>query len=730
MKIGKKLIMMIVILNIVGTAVLTGTILTLAQKHIRSLIDHEITNLAREHAMSIKAWLELYMDATRTVGQIMTTYEALEPAARRPFFNLILRSLAEENPEIIASGSCWEPNALDGLDAEFVNTPGTDHTGRFIPYWVRNGSTIHLKAQLGYDKPGEGSFYLIPKQTGKETIIEPYTYMINGKEVLMTTLVMPINQGGRFVGMANIDIDVGIIQKRVEKIKPYEGAVAMVYSHGGLVSGHFDSQRIGKLMANTEQDVAGPYLNDLMKAIQGGAQFTFTNHVSNLNETMFFVCVPFIIGNSSTPWSLMLGIPQGAITAPIYRMLLIGTIIAVLMLLLMSVGAFVMSQSISKPLNQMVLVLDDIGEGDLTKRLEAKSKDEIGDMTQSFNHTLNKIGNLIRIIRQKAQSLSQTGSDLSLNMNTTAAAINEITAHIQGLKKQVTHQSDKVTDTSHAMEKISTHIVGLNGQIEQQAESVSQSSSAIEEMLANIQSVTNTLVKNADNVQALAEASGVGRAGLEEVAGDIQGIARDSEGLLEINEVMENIASQTNLLSMNAAIEAAHAGEAGKGFAVVADEIRKLAESSGEQSKTISGVLKKIKESIDKITRSTNQVLNKFEAIDRGIKTVAEQEENIRSAMEEQGVGSKQILDAVSHLNDITSDVKQSSNVMNTSSKEVIATSQTLESISREISYGMQEIASGADQINTVVNQVNEISGQNKKDIDELIQEVNKFHVD
>jgi methyl-accepting chemotaxis protein len=238
------------------------------------------------------------------------------------------------------------------------------------------------------------------------------------------------------------------------------------------------------------------------------------------------------------------------------------------------------------------------------------------------------------------------------------------------------------------------------------------------------------LTKNANSVQELLEASDVGRTGLQEVSTDIQEIARQSEGLLEINAVMENIASQTNLLSMNAAIEAAHAGEAGKGFAVVADEIRKLAESSGEQSKTIGTVLKKIKESIDKITKSTYSVLNKFGAIDDGVKTVSEQTENIRNAMEEQSVGSQQILEVIGQLNEITGMVKGGSTEMLEGSKEIITEGRNLEMATQEITNGMNEMATGADQINIAVNRVNEISGQNKDNIDVLVKEVSRFKVE
>jgi methyl-accepting chemotaxis protein len=370
------------------------------------------------------------------------------------------------------------------------------------------------------------------------------------------------------------------------------------------------------------------------------------------------------------------------------------------------------------------------GDGDLTTRIEINKNDEIGIMAGYFNQTLDKIKDMIHMVKNQSVKLFDIGNDLASNMTQTAAAVNQITATIQSIKGQTINQSASVTETSATMEQMSLNIDKLNGHVEAQTESVAQSSSAIEEMLANIQSVTQTLVKNADNVRELTSASEVGRGGLQEVSTDIQEIARESEGLLEINAVMENISSQTNLLSMNAAIEAAHAGEAGKGFAVVADEIRKLAENSGEQSKIISGVLKKIKEAIDKITKSTNSVLDKFQAIDDMVKIVSQQEENIRNAMEEQGQGSKQILDAVSKLNEITQLVKQSTLEMREGSKEVILESKNLEKVTQEITNGVGEMANGAEQINIAVNRVNEISRENKDGIDTLTMEMAKFRVE
>ena len=410
----------------------------------------------------------------------------------------------------------------------------------------------------------------------------------------------------------------------------------------------------------------------------------------------------------------------------------VSSIAVAALLVFFTVVISLMVSRLLKPIGFFTSLLASFAEGDFSiavPKQYLKKKDEMGQMAESFKDTTEKMQALVRVIREQAGSLSHIGDELASNMTETAASVNEITANIKSMKTRAASQAAGVNETGEAMEHIMQSINNLNDNISVQAESVSQSSSAIEQMLANIHSVVETLVKNTANVNTLAESSEVGRTDLQTVSSDIQEIARESEGLLEINAVMENIASQTNLLSMNAAIEAAHAGEAGKGFAVVADEIRKLAESSSEQSKTTADMLKKIKASIDTITQSTAVVLERFELIDREIKTVTSQEQMIRSAMEEQQVGSKQILESIGRLNELSTLVKRESEDMAQKGREIISGSENLEKITQEIVNGMTEMAAGADQINTAVVRVNEISGENKRNIVTLSGEVTKFKV-
>ncbi|MHC6204444.1 methyl-accepting chemotaxis protein [Breznakiellaceae bacterium SP9] len=607
--------------------------------------------LAAHQAALIQTRYEGYFETLRTIADVMSDYEDTEAELRRDRYDDILKSVCLSNERIVGFFIVWKPNSIDGDDERSIGLPGSTPSGQYASMFTTTSGQMEHRI---YDDVASAMVILNGPDAAKERIYDPVPETVVGKQTYLLRCTVPVTnrRTGKVIARVGCRVDVAYLQPIVEAAiadtaNPDIANMA-VYSDNNTILANLVPERVGKHLKDRDGDAPlyDPYTDEADQAARGEQMKRFSVFSPDLNTNLELVLQPFTIAETGTHWSLMLGTPESLIMEQVNTMTQFAILLGVISSLAAAVLVYFVVNSVTKPIVKVTDTLKDIseGEGDLTKSVELHSTDEVGDLARYFNATLGKIRNLVVSIKKQAATLFDIGNNLSANMTETAAAINQITANIQNIKGRVLNQSASVTETNATMEQMTVNINKLSGHIEKQTGSVSRSSSAIEEMLASIQSVSQTLVKNGDNVNALSEAAGVGRQGLQDVATDIQEIGRESEGLLEINAVMENIASQTNLLSMNAAIEAAHAGESGKGFAVVADEIRKLAESSSEQSKTISTVLKKIKTSIDKITRSTDSVLNKFDAISGGVKTVSEQEEQIRNAMEEQGHGSRQIL--------------------------------------------------------------------------------------
>jgi len=732
MKIKIKLSIMVIAIVAVIVTVVAVVLLQRASGISVNLSKRSIENLAAQRDAYWQGREDGLYRVARTLANIFSDFEDDPIERRRDMYDSMMQSVTRSETTIFQVYAVWKPNAVDGMDSRYIGRPGCTPTGQYASAFRMENGQANITLTSDVD---DAMAYLNGPDARKDRYEHPVPRNIDGKDTWYFRIMVPIinRRNNEVVGGVGCLCVIDAIQPTIENtIKTREEIAAVsIYSSNGFIIGSYVPERVGKMMKDVDT-IYGSHMDEALKAVQNGEELFISSYAPVLKSDVEINIQSFPMGNSGKSWSIMVASTESYILREVNQLTKFTIILAAVAIIIAAVIVYFVLNSTTKPIVKVAETLKDIseGEGDLTRTIPVSSKDEVGDLALYFNKTLEKIKNLVLTIKKEALNLNNIGNTLASNMTETAAAINEITANIQSIKTRVINQSASVTETNATMEQVVANINKLNGHVENQGRNVSQASSAIEQMVANISSVTNTLVNNSTNVNNLKEASEIGRSGLQEVAADIQEIARESEGLMEINAVMENIASQTNLLSMNAAIEAAHAGEAGKGFAVVADEIRKLAESSSEQSKTIGNVLKKIKSSMDKITKSTEVVLARFEVIDTGVKTVADQEENIRNAMEEQGQGSKQVLQSVGSLNDLTRNVKSGSEEMLDGSKEVMHESQNLERATQEITGGMNEMAQGAEQVNLAVNNVNEISVKNREGIESLIREVSKFKVE
>lgn len=402
--------------------------------------------------------------------------------------------------------------------------------------------------------------------------------------------------------------------------------------------------------------------------------------------------------------------------------------LAILVVITVVVGVMI-SRIVLRPLNESTARMREIAEGeaDLRARLVARSRDEIGQFAEWFNQFVANLDGLIGRIRRTVDDTLASQNELSANSEETAAAIAQMSANIDSTNQQIGILNETVRRSTATIEQIVTGIRSTLDHTATQGSMVEQTVSSVTEMLASIENVTTVTEREKAATTRLVESAASGGDKISETADVVAAVHARINEINELVEIINGIASQTNLLAMNAAIEAAHAGEAGRGFAVVADEIRKLAESSAANASGIGGVLQQIIERIEVAAKSSGESMAAFSEIQRGVGTVAASLDEISMAMREMSTGSQEIHRAMASLQEVSTSLSESSSTMERGSQDLSGAIERIGDVAGVVSGAMSEIHAGTVEIGKAVQDVAAINEQLGARANELGTEVSRF---
>ncbi|MBY8959548.1 methyl-accepting chemotaxis protein [Pseudomonas sp. MIS38] len=639
------------------------------QAQFEQVIEQRLTSLAQTQVSQIQRELEaplLIAGGLVRVNALLGTPGADgQPRltiSREQLISLIKENV-EQNPKILGTYIGWEKNALDHNDAAYVGSAVTGidpANGRFLPWWFRN-----TDGSLGVDKLADvddqktlstgvraSEYYLCSKETKKPCVIDPAPYKVGDKVVMLASFIEPIMLNGAFQGIVGADLSVNFIQDMLlganQKLYSGAGQMALIGGNGRIVAYTKDPSKFGEKVSDI---LDAEQIANMANLKRGEVTYSV-----NKDKGRIELYLPFGIGQTDARWTLMLQLPLNAVMADLQKlqadldaqrksdtfgMAMVGLIIAAIGLLVI----WLVGHGIARPLKQMVAMLDDIakGEGDLTRRLSSDRSDELGSIAKGFNTFLAKL----------------------------QAMITQVVTSVQSVSDSSEHTADIAIRTNIGIQK-------------QMAE-IDQVATAVQEMTATAQDVARNATQAAQAASHADQAAGQGMQIVRDTSNSIgalaleigkavdvvQTLAKDSENINAILTAIRGIAEQTNLLALNAAIEAARAGEQGRGFAVVADEVRNLAQKTQKATEEIQSMIQQLQQGTRDVVRVMEDSQNRtdesvqhaakaaeaLETITQAVSVINDMNTQIASAAEEQSAVADDINRNVINIGQVANEV-------------------------------------------------------------------------
>ena len=692
-----------------GLAIQTFVLFLLVRTDLLDMATEENAQAAAHYAAVVDQRITRWLDVARGAAQ---TFESFQSSGdfNQDHYIQNLRANLETNADLLSTWSVWAPGAF-----------GSRIPGQVSVAWVRQGGVVIQQNKTDFSWP----------KTGKETLLEPFLHSYTGKTEdgqFIVSFFTPVVSNGQTIGFVGVDFPVKRLADEVSSVKLFGTGYLVITSNSGVILAHPNRSVIGqKVGEDTPEDKVAR-----LAAIKEGKPFHYVKPNLSTGALSLVTQAPVEAGSGDSPWSVGSVAPLSDLLSGVNSLILWSLVAGLGTAILLAIVIILTVARITKGIGGIAVRSKEMAAGDLRMGRRGVSRDrndELGDLEKALDWTMARMGEGIQVFVNSSRSLDKNNELLRIQVEETNRVTEEIARNADEVKSEVIHQSASLEQATATITQMVSNLQSLADLIRDQKENVLQSVSATQEMIANVGSIaTNFEVMNTA-FQELQVSSDDGRTKLASVVQRISEISAESQRLEEANDIIKSIAGQTNLLAMNAAIEAAHAGAAGRGFAVVADEIRKLAEITNTQSKEVGMDIKTIQTHIGDISLASSNAEASFNNVLDRISRLSQFEAQIQSSMREQGQGSRQVLESTERIRNAATKAAENSDEMLKGTIVIKKEMTELTRISQVIVDSMLKVSQEIHEIQEASRTESLLESQNREISKVLLEEAGKYQL-